>query len=121
MMFYLAAYSMVTGIESIEVREFFEEEAKSEMAHVKEFSNLIVGLGGVPEMSSNSFVFADTSSRAMLNYALLMEEEVIENYCKRMADAEALGGTDGRWIVIFLEEQVMHSREDVDKIRQLLK
>jgi hypothetical protein len=50
-----------------------------------------------------------------------MEKEVVDNYARRMKDANELGGSDGQWLEIFLEGQIQDSREDVDHFRQILR
>ena len=40
---------------------------------------------------------------------------------ERINQAEELGGVDGKWLEIFLEKQVEHSRQDVDQFRQILR
>lgn len=118
--FYLYHASAITGPFSEEYKEVFLKEAAGEMSHVTEFSDLIIGLGGVATSESNSFeTFADLYEA--VSYALKMEEEVVSNYVQRMKDAESLGGVDGQWIEIFMENQIQKSREDVDRYRQILK
>jgi len=118
--FYLYHASAVTGPFAEEYKEVFLKEAAGEMAHVTEFSDLIVGLGGVATKDSNDFeTLSDPYD--VISYALKMEEEVVANYVKRMKDADSLGGVDGQWIEIFMENQIQKSREDVDRYRQILK
>lgn len=118
--FYLYHASAVTGPLTEEYKEMFLEEAAGEMKHVTQFSDLIIGLGGTAGFESNSFpVFTDPFD--IVTYALKMEEEVVSNYVLRMRDAESLGGVDGQWIEIFMENQIQKSREDVDLYRQILK
>ena len=67
-------------------------------------------------------VFPDdlTNPVDILRQALSMEEQVVINYTERINQANELGGVDGRWIEIFLEEQIMHSRKDTDHIKQMI-
>lgn len=117
--FYLYHASALTGLHAEEYKEVFLKEAASEMEHVTEFSDLIWGLGGEATRVSNDFqVYTDV--RAALQYALAMEEEVVRNYGERIEQAETLPNPDGRWITIFLEDQINHSRRDVDRFRRLL-
>jgi bacterioferritin (cytochrome b1) len=120
MSFYLHHASRVVGLDCHEYKELFLKEAASEMNHVNEFSDVIVGLGGVPTTEINSFPKI-TDARQIIEHALKMEENVVENYVNRIKDAEKLGGVDGKWIEIFLEKQIEHSRVDVDHFRQILK
>lgn len=118
--FYLYHASAVTGPFAEEYKEMFLKEASGEMGHVTEFSDLIIGLGGTATFESNDF---DTFSSPyeIISYALKMEEEVVSNYVQRMKDADSLGGVDGQWIEIFMENQIQKSRQDVDQYRQILK
>lgn len=120
MSFYLHHASRVVGLYCHEYKEFFLKEAASEMNHVNEFSDVIVGLGGVPTTEINSFPKI-TDAYQIIEHALKMEENVVENYVNRIKDAEKLGGVDGKWLEIFLEKQIEHSRVDVDHFRQILK
>lgn len=118
--FYLYHASAVTGPFAEEYKEVFLKEAAGEMEHVTQFSDLIIGLGGTATSDSNNFeTFSDAYD--IVSYALKMEEEVVSNYVQRMKDADALGGVDGQWIEIFMENQIQKSREDVDLYRQILK
>ena len=120
MRFYLWHASALTGLHAEEYKEVFLAEAASEMKHVTEFSDLIWGLGGEPTSASNDFsMFLDVPGA--LAYALMMEEEVVKNYAERIEQAETLPSPAGRWLAIFLEEQLAHSRQDVDRFRRLLK
>ena len=118
--FYLYHASAVTGPLSPEYKEMLLEEAASEMKHITEFSDVIYGLGGCATSESNDFPKLN-ELKDILGYALSMEEEVVNNYVQRMHDANALGGTDGQWLEIFLEGQVQASREDVDKYRHIIR
>lgn len=120
MHFYLYHASTVKGLHREEIREFLLEEAGSEMKHVHEFQNLIIGLGGVPTTQINTFK-CWTDAHTILKDALAMEEEVVANYTERIEQgAQLLDKTNARWLEVFLEEQIMHSRTDADNIRQML-
>jgi bacterioferritin (cytochrome b1) len=118
--FYLHNASNITGIHAKEYKEFLLNQSKSELDHVSEFSDLIVGLGSSPTKVVNDYPSL-TDTKEILEYALKMEEEVVENYTKRIEQAEQLGGVDGRWIIIFLEGQIEDSRKDLDELKQILK
>lgn len=127
MNFYLYHAGVVTGLHCHEYKEFLLESAASEMKHVSAFSDLIVGLGGRPEYVGNPFEMNAqycNHPQNVLEMALRMEEEVVENYVKRMQDASALMENDpvnGQWIEIFLENQIQDSRQDADHIKQMLR
>ena len=117
--FYLYHASAVTGLHCAEYKELFLKEAASEMLHVSQFSDVIIGLGGVATFESNDFG-KYTDPKDIMEYAVMMEEEVVKNYVQRMKDADELGGVDGTWLEIFLEGQVQASREDLDHFKQIV-
>ena len=55
-----------------------------------------------------------------------MEDEVVLNYINRIEDAQKLqlsseeDRIDGRYIELFLEDQIVDSRTDADHIRMML-
>lgn len=132
MMFYLAAETNVTGLHREELSEFFAKEADGERAHVAEFRRMITGLatrhgiGGVPNPNVAPYNATLTCPVAILKEALRMEDEVVENYVNRIDDAIALqengeqDKVDGKWVELFLEEQILDSRADADQIREML-
>lgn len=121
--FYLANASRLTGLHAHEYKEIFLKSAASEMQHVAAFQDLIVGLGGIPEKTHNSFEVYECPIYA-LKAALAMEEEVVKNYIQRQKDAASLGENDpinGGWIDVFLDSQIQDSRQDADHYKQILK
>ncbi len=118
--FYINAGMRVQGLHRAEIKELLLEEAASEMKHVQEFGDLIVGLGGVPTTSVSGFRNDLTDPKAILMYALEIENEVVANYIQRQKDAQELGGVDGGWIDVFLDDQIIHSRTDADNFRQMI-
>jgi bacterioferritin (cytochrome b1) len=123
--FYLHHASAITGLHAHEYKEFLLEQAASEMKHVSQFSDMLIGLGTVPTTDNNEFPFL-TTARPILEYALDMEIEVVENYTKRIAQLDEIRNSPEtsahkKWIEIFLEKQIEDSRQDLDHIRQILK
>ena len=84
--FYLHSASLITGLHAKEYKEFLLKQAESEMHHIVQFSDLIVGLGGEPTKESNDFPSLK-NPREILEYAAQMEEEVINNYYKKIGRA----------------------------------
>lgn len=121
MMFYLKNSATLRGLHRQEIRELFIEEAASEMKHVGEFQDLIIGLGGeidgVKIRDDDIMLYDDP--QAAIKYAWMMENEVVTKYTERIKQAEELGGPDGQYIEIFLEEQLLHSRQDADNFKLL--
>src|SRR5579859_5659777 len=120
MNFYLHSACIIQGLHREELREYLLEEASREMKHVKEFADLIVGLGGQPQCLPNEFPTNITDPLNILRYAFDMETEVVANYVERINQATELGGVDGKWIEIFLKSQIQDSREDVDNLSQMI-
>ena len=118
--FYLHNASNIVGLHAREYKEWLVEQAASEMQHVVQFSDLIVGFGGTPTKLVNEFPSL-SDPREILEYAAKMEEEVINNYYQRIADAEKINNLDSYWLIIFLEKQMEDSRKDLDEIKQILK
>lgn len=132
MEFYLSASSLVTGLHREEYKEFFFNAAQSEMTHVKEFQDLIIGLDGfLPKLddSKNTLALYNMDDTGLSPYKAIellaraheLETEVTKNYTERIQQAEELGGVDGKWVAVFLEDQLKHSREDADNIKQILR
>lgn len=134
--FYMSAAVAVCGLHREEYQEYFLDEAKGEMEHIHEFGKLIMGLGGIPTTEVSYFsktcreswlASADDHAKWLLRRALELEEEVVRQYVQRMDDAEELeknGGMDkvhGRYVHIFLEDQILDSRGAVDKLKEILR
>lgn len=121
MLFYLKNASTLTGLHRQEIRELFMEEAASEMKHVQEFQDLIVGLGGSVDgvFEKPQDVLVLTDCLAAVKYAYTLETDVVARYTERIRQAQELGGSNGLYIEVFLEEQVLHSRADADNLKLL--
>ncbi len=133
--FYLQAGTRVIGLHRAELSEFFLKEAANEMKHIEEFKRLIIGLGASPTCEVARFSVELTQPIDLLREAIRMEDEVTENYVLRIRDTEEMQaddpgtGTappvkdmvDGKYIELFLEEQILHSRADADHMREMVK
>lgn len=119
MHFYLYHATALVGLHAEEYKELFAEEAKSEMEHVKQFSNLIWGLGQQPTCFGNDFPLFTNVTNA-LQYAHDMEAEVVKNYATRINQCAELLEPERTWLTVFLEDQLSHSRQDVDRFKRLL-
>ena len=126
MHFYLNASCHIKGLARQEIGEFLAEEARDEMKHVEEFTKLIIELGGYISTGSGQNLPAFKhvpvlrTVNDILSYVLKMEEEVVERYVTRMDQAVELGGVDGRYVEIFLEDQILDSKSTAAHVRQLL-
>lgn len=124
--FYAYHASAIIGLHAHEYKELLTEQASSELNHVIQFSDLIIGLGGNPTAESNDFPLL-TDPIEILVYAVGMEAEVVKNYAERIeqlaqiTDTDEYTVADKRWIEIFLEKQIEDSRQDLDHFKQILR
>ncbi len=131
MLFYLASSSTIKGLFRAEYGEWLEEEAASEMGHVKAFSKLISSLGIDPCFSHHSFPTL-RNVKEILEYAIVLEQEVCSNYASRLHQIEELKDQlledplesqidhFAVWsqIGLFYEEQLTHSHRDLNELRE---
>lgn len=131
--FYIQSATSIQGLHREEIGEFLLGQAKEEMGHIEEFKRLLHGL--IARRNLNFKVptkIADFNNNLsncseILQEALKMEDEVVSNYVARIEDACKLqenGGEDaidGKYIELFLEDQILDSRKDADHIRMMLK
>ena len=125
MLFYLTASSTVSGLHREEYRELFLKEAGEEMKHVHEFQDAILGLGAditaSTQVKEHNDYLVSYDVKELLEYALKMESEVVENYALRISvDLNLLDEPDKRWMEIFYESQIEKSRTDVDNLKMIL-
>jgi ferritin len=130
--FYIHAATSVGGLHREEIGEFLLEQAQEEMKHIEEFKRVIYGIITRRrldfDVSTNSAKFVDNlkDPELILKEAQRMEDQVVSNYIQRIEDANSLqqnGGQDkidGKFIELFLEDQIMHSRMDADNIVMML-
>ena len=123
--FYAHHASAITGLHAHEYKELLTEQANSELQHVIQFGDLIIGLGGTPTTEANDFPKL-TVAKNILAYAIEMENYVVQNYSQRIAELDQIFDTpdtlaDKKWIEIFLEKQIEDSRQDLDHFRQIIK
>lgn len=127
--YYIFSSSVVSGLHREEMSEFFQKEAAGEMAHILEFSKMIRSLGGKPtrQISPYGTDLKQFYPEELLEVALKMEQEVVANYVKRQDEATELEEKDPankvhyRYITVFLDEQILDSRNAVNEITEMLK
>lgn len=128
MLFYLNSACHIKGFAREEIGEFLANEARDEMNHVEEFTKLLIEIGGSNVVKSalmqinTKIDFLDDleDPKRILKYVLSMEEKVVERYTQRMEDAMSVGGVDGRFVEIFLEDQILDSKKTAAHVRMLL-
>ena len=119
--FYQNAAVMIGSIHRMELREFLEKEAASELVHVNEFSELVVHLGGVPEAGVNEYPTNLVSPEDILRYAIQMENEVANNYAERLRQTDGMENADIAVAHVFYEDQVMDSWKTAKELTQMLR
>lgn len=123
MHFYLQSSFLVEGINRAEIAEWLVEHAESEFQHIQQFAKLIVGLGGIPT-TEHHHIPSLTCPNAIFEYAQQLEQQVVVNYVHRMEEVGEdfdLDKIDRKYVGLFLEDQVLDSRGDLDEITQFLK
>lgn len=121
--YYLHHMHVFRGIHMLTLKPLFEEEMRSEVEHVKLFSELLVQLGAAPILEDNGAPgvhYCAANVREILHHAYQMEVEVAENYLQRIRQAEELGGADGKLIQLFYEKQLEDSYTDAQKFKKIL-
>lgn len=138
MLFYLSNSATIRGLHRPELGEWLEEEAESEMGHVKQFSKLLRSLGGEPKADHHPIpTFA--CPYEIVKHAIHLEQEVCSNYAERLVQVDEFldylrkcreelgcGAVDGRefaaWsrVGLFYEDQLNHSHTDLDELREWL-
>lgn len=121
--FYLYHASSITGLHAAEYREFFTDAAKGEMQHVQQFLDRLFGLNvPLPNQTGKQFpVF--TKVEDALQHSVKLENEVVENYAKRLTQLDELAATwpvEAAYLTVFYEDQLQDSYEDCERLRRIL-
>ena len=119
--FYLNASFTLRGFDRLHFGAFLEKHSNEELAHVKMFASKIVANGGVPANYATDYPVNLTDSKSILKYAIGMEQEVVDNYHRRLKQAEDLvEKTGGHYdLVLFYEEQIEDSQNDLDEMNKM--
>jgi ferritin len=121
MMFYMQAGVMIKGLHREEIGEFLLEEAQGEHQHVLEFSRLIVQLGDTPGTNINEFSSNLECPYDILLYAKNMEQEVSNNYAKRLVETSTESGDSFEsYVHLFYEDQLQDSQKTALELDQFL-
>lgn len=119
--FYLHAASRVQSLFREEVRELLLEEAKGELEHCDQFSQMIVYLGGTPVVNGNDIPDIDyTNPQGILSAAMKIEAEVADNYSERLRQTESHANSNVSRIHVFYEDQIQDSWDAMREYEQML-
>ncbi|WP_448576491.1 ferritin-like domain-containing protein [Thermomicrobium sp.] len=87
---YIHYAASATGVDRIELAEFFQKEIQDELRHALFLANKITALGGEP-VDEPLPVPKARSNREMIERVLEAEERTIKSYVERMKQAEEFG------------------------------
>ncbi len=87
---YIHFAASATGVDRIELAEFFQKEIQDELRHALFLANKITALGGEP-VDEPLPVPKARSNREMIERVLEAEERTIKSYVERMKQAEEFG------------------------------
>lgn len=121
--FYLYHASAAAGLHAHEYKEFLTEAAAGELQHVQQFLDRLFGFGVTPLATSGKQFPIFTAVEDILNYAILLETEVANNYAYRLKQLEELSAahaTTAAYLTIFYEDQLKDSYEDCEKLRRIM-
>lgn len=114
---YIYQYSVATGIGGEELREMLKPDIPEELNHALFLADKIFILGGEPTTTPAPFE-KQTDVKAMLEYNLTQERDAIENYKKRIAQAEEFGDVG---LKVKLENIVAEETKHAEETERLLK
>lgn len=121
---HLAAYVQfavqLRGLHRNELREFCETQAADELAHVTQFSELIVFLGGVPDTEVAPYPADLTCPTAIMKAIVEMENEVAENYAVRLQQTHEMEDAATAYCHVFYENQIEDSWRTAREVEQMI-
>ncbi len=103
---YLQHSFMIMGLKRLPISDLLEDVAKDEMKHAQILAERIVAMGGVPTVKPRPIKQAATI-KEMLELDLAAEKGALEDYAKRIKQAEEAGEVGTSLIIenILVDEQ----------------
>lgn len=121
--FYLYHASAVSGLHAQEYKEFFTDAAAGEMKHVQAFLDRLYGLNyNLPCQHGTQFPVV-TDVQQAVEEAIKLEQQVVENYTKRLAQLEEIAPAHSviaAYLTVFYEDQLQDSYEDCERMQRLV-
>ena len=113
---YTYSAAVVSGLERVSLKPFFESEINDELGHALYLSEKIKSLGGIPttKVAENP---QPTKVKDLLEAALKAEKDTIERYKTRLKQAENLGYTE---LAVTLEDMIADETRHKEEIEHLL-
>ncbi len=116
MISYLQYSAKVTGPYRPQLVQFLQSEIPDEQAHAQYLADKIVSLGGEPVVEPKPIKTSD-DTRQMLEYIYEAEAETVENYKKRLEQAEAVGDVG---LQSQIEDMIADETTHRDEVKKIL-
>ncbi len=113
---YLQYSAKVNGPYRPQLVTFLQEEIPDEQRHAQYLADKIASLGGEPTVEPRP-VKTSNDSREMLEFIYQAEAETVENYRKRIDQAEAAGEVG---LKVQLEEMLSDETTHRDEVKKML-
>lgn len=113
---YLQYSAKVNGPYRPQLVGFLQAEIPDEQNHAQYLANKIASLGGEPTVEPRK-VKTSNNSREMLEFIYEAEAQTVENYRKRIDQAEACGETG---LKVQLEEMLSDETRHRDEVKKML-
>jgi bacterioferritin len=112
---YIHYAAAATGVERLELAEFFEREIQDELRHALYLANKITALGGTPTDEPLPVPKA-SNNREMIRNVLDAEMRTIEAYAQRLQQAEQFGDLGlANDLQQFISDETRH-KEEAEKL-----
>lgn len=116
MISYLQYSAKVRGPYRPQLVAFLQQEIPDEQAHAQYLADKIVSLGGEPIVKPRKVKTSD-DTREMLQFIYEAEAETVENYKKRLEQAEAFGDVG---LQSQIEDMIADETTHRDEVRKIL-
>jgi bacterioferritin len=113
---YLQYSAKVSGPYRPQLVEFLQAEIPDEQRHAQDLADKIASLGGEPTVEPKP-VKVSKDTREMLEFIYQAEKETVENYQKRIEQAEAVGETG---LKVQLEDMLSDETTHRDEVKKIL-
>lgn len=113
---YLQYSAKVSGPYRPQLVEFLQAEIPDEQRHAQYLADKIASLGGEPTVEPKP-VKVSKDTREMLEFIYQAEKETVENYQKRIEQAEAVGETG---LKVQLEDMLSDETTHRDEVKKIL-
>lgn len=113
---YLQYSAKVNGPYRPQLVDFLQAEIPDEQRHAQYLADKIASLGGEPTVEPKPVQVSD-DTRQMLEFIYKAEKETVENYQKRIDQAEAVGETG---LKVQLEDMLSDETTHRDEVRKIL-